>query len=243
MKNIYEHLRKYIRIFFVIMGFLLLIVLGIIFKAYHDKPPLSSGNSPVQTNNNAPIQTAPPSSLNETTPQNISQTSNFGAPLERANERINKKPFGIFITPQNSPVQLERFQGYHTGTDLEIFPDELNQDVSVKAVCSGKIRSKSWVSGYGGVLIQDCSYNSQPITIIYGHLNLASIVKNAGNGFDIGEKIGILGNNKSQQTDGERKHLQLGIHKGNSISFLGYVQNKSQLSDWINACDLNSICN
>jgi hypothetical protein len=38
----------------------------------------------------------------------------FVAPLDRASGRVTKKPFGIFVTPQNSPVQPERFRGFHT---------------------------------------------------------------------------------------------------------------------------------
>jgi hypothetical protein len=32
---------------------------------------------------------------------------------------LQKKPFGIYITPENSPVQPENFTGYHTGIDVE----------------------------------------------------------------------------------------------------------------------------
>ena len=166
--------------------------------------------------------------------------SSFGfvSPVERASERVTKKPFGIYITPKTSPVSPEKFQGYHTGTDFEIFPSELNQDVSVGAICNGKIKIKEWASGYGGVMIEDCNYNKQPITVIYGHLNLSSIIKKVGDRLNTGDQIGILGNDKSQQTDGERKHLHLGIHKGSSANILGYVQTQSQLDGWYNPCDL-----
>lgn len=40
-------------------------------------------------------------------------------PIAEFEKRITKKPFGIYITPQNSPVQPERFTGYHTGVDVE----------------------------------------------------------------------------------------------------------------------------
>src|SRR4030067_1140465 len=45
----------------------------------------------------------------------------FQPPINRADERVTKKPFGIFITPQNSPIQPEKFSGFHTGADFENF--------------------------------------------------------------------------------------------------------------------------
>ena len=149
---------------------------------------------------------------------------------------MTKKPFGIYITPKTSPVQPEKFQGYHTGTDFEIFPEELNIDVPVRAICNGKIAVKRFASGYGGVLVQNCELNNQPITVIYGHLKLASIGNIAGDTLNAGDEIGILGKAYSSETDGERKHLHLGIHKGSSINILGYVQSKSELSGWIDPC-------
>lgn len=173
--------------------------------------------------------------------QNKNTPDGFQPPLSRAAERVTKKPFGIFITPQNSPVQPERFRGYHTGTDFEIFSDETSADVPVHAICPGTIAQKRTASGYGGVLVQNCTLDGQPITVVYGHLKLASIPKNSGNNLSSGETIGILGKGYSSETDGERKHLHLALHKGKSVSILGYVQSKSQLSDWIDACTL--VCN
>ncbi|MCL5774898.1 MAG: hypothetical protein M1333_01655, partial [Patescibacteria group bacterium] len=54
-------------------------------------------------------------------------------PLDKALERVTKKPFGIKISPQNSPVSPERFSGFHTGVDFETFPDEQDTGVSVYA--------------------------------------------------------------------------------------------------------------
>lgn len=158
------------------------------------------------------------------------------APLEKAAERITKKPFGIFINPQNSPVQPEKFRGYHTGTDFEIFPEELDSDIPVRAVCAGKLVSKRSASGYGGVAVESCEIDSQPVTIIYGHLELASISKKIGDGLATGETIGILGKNKSSETDGERKHLHLGISKGRNINLSGYVRTEKELENWIDPC-------
>jgi murein DD-endopeptidase MepM/ murein hydrolase activator NlpD len=158
------------------------------------------------------------------------------SPLDRAKERVTKKPFGIYITRENSPVQPERFSGYHAGTDFEIFPNELNIDVPVKSICAGKILKKETINGYGGVLINSCTLDNEVVTIVYGHLNLESISKKVGDNLLAGEVIGNLGKNKSSETDGERKHLHLGIHKGSSVSYSGYVFSKNNLESWIDAC-------
>lgn len=160
----------------------------------------------------------------------------FQLPLERAGERVTKKPFGIYITPKTSPIQPERFQGYHTGTDFEIFSEESDINVPVHAVCSGKLVSKEYVTGYGGVIVESCDLGNQPITAIYGHLDLSSINAKEGDDLSAGDIVGILGKAYSAETDGERKHLHLGFHKGNAINFLGYVASQGQLSEWIDPC-------
>lgn len=164
--------------------------------------------------------------------QNIENSNSLSSPLENAASRITKKPFGIFVTPKNSPVSPERFLGYHTGLDFEVFPEEKDMDVPVSAVSSGKIVLKEWASGYGGVLVEESEYEGTPVTIVYGHLNLESISKKTGEVLEKGEEIGFLGSGYSHDTDGERKHLHLSIHKGSEINILGYVQNKNQLSGW-----------
>lgn len=189
---------------------------------------------PVQTN------TAQNSADLSNSPAINTVTAGLALPVARAKDRITKKPFGIYITSKNSPVQPERFSGYHTGTDFETFPEEQNSDVPVYAITSGKIILEKWASGYGGVLVESAEINGQPVTIIYGHINLASINKKTGDSLSAGEQIGFLGKGYSQETDGERKHLHLGIHKGSAVSILGYVQNKNDLGQWI---DLLSIFN
>jgi murein DD-endopeptidase MepM/ murein hydrolase activator NlpD len=160
----------------------------------------------------------------------------FSPPLEKSKERVTKKTFGMFITPKNSPVQPEIFSGYHTGTDFEIFSEELAADVSVKAICDGNIVAKKYASGYGGVTVESCQINNETTTVIYGHLKLSSVNKNAGDEIKSGDTLGILGANKSVETDGERKHLHLGIHKGIDINIKGYVQSQSELSGWLDPC-------
>lgn len=161
---------------------------------------------------------------------------NFQSPLERAGERVTKKPFGILINPQTSPIRPERFAGYHTGTDFEIFPEELNVEVPVRAVCSGEVKLKKSATGYGGVVIQSCELDKEPITVIYGHLRLASVTAKVGDKINSGDILGILGSAYSVETSGERKHLHLGFHKGTTVSILGYVQKRAELSNWIDPC-------
>lgn len=201
--------------------------------------PVISNNAPVTNQNiNVPMQPPKTSSPVDTTQNN---QTNLVAPISRAGERVTKKPFGIFITPQNSPVQPERFSGFHTGADFETFPEEQNVDIPIYAIIPGKILVKRWASGYGGVLVESGEINGNAVTIIYGHLNLASINKNVGDTLSSGEKIGVLGKGYSQETDGERKHLHLGIHKGTGINILGYVNSQPQLAGWLDPC-LYGIC-
>ena len=159
----------------------------------------------------------------------------FGLPLEQAEERITKKKFGQYITSQNSPVQPEKFRGYHTGTDFEIFLEELNANVPVQAIGDGKIALKVTAPGYGGSLVENCELDNQLITVIYGHLKLASIAKKAGDTLAKGEEIGILGKAFSAETSGERKHLHLGVHKGSAVDIRGYVQKEAELANWLDA--------
>jgi len=189
--------------------------------------------TPAETNTNQVNNNQP--AVNEVAPVNDvpSPVVVFAAPLSRANERITKKPFGIKISPTDSPVQPEKFSGYHTGTDFETFPEEVDIVVAIKAICDGRVVYKQRVNGYGGVLIQSCQYQNQPITVIYGHLALSSISLKVGDELKAGESIGNLGQGYSYDTDGERKHLHLGIHRGSAIELKGYVQNQADLSRWI----------
>lgn len=181
-----------------------------------------------QANNNQPAINEPLLVNEAPSPEVV-----FVAPLSRAQDRITKKPFGIKITPTDSPVQPEKFSGYHTGTDFETFPEEADVLVPINAVCAGKVVYKQRVNGYGGVLIQSCDYQDQPITVLYGHIALSSINLKVGDELKAGEHIGNLGQGYSYDTDGERKHLHLGIHRGSVIELKGYVQNQADLSQWI----------
>ncbi len=159
-------------------------------------------------------------------------------PMDKMSERLTKKPFGIFVSPDNSPVQPERFQGYHTAIDLETFEQEADVNVPIQAVCNGQIVLKRPASGYGGVLVQECDWQGNPVTVVYGHLDLSSILKNVGQQLLVGEFLGNLGQGYSSQTDGERKHLHLGIHRGSTVSLTGYVASENLLANWIDPCQI-----
>lgn len=130
-------------------------------------------------------------------------------------------------------MQQEKFSGYHTGTDFETTSTEENVDVLVPALCDGELLMKKYASGYGGVAVQSCTLNNQPVTVIYGHLRLSSIALSAGQVLKKGDLLGVLGKGYSTETDGERKHLHLGIHVGYSVNILGYTPKESDLSSWL----------
>ncbi|MBU2259364.1 alpha/beta fold hydrolase [Patescibacteria group bacterium] len=157
----------------------------------------------------------------------------FVPPLDRSDERVTKKPFGIYITPETSPVQPEKFTGYHTGTDFELSPGESAHDIEVRAICRGEVIYKNRVSGYGGVLVQRCIYKGETVTVLYGHLSLDSISANVGTQLKAGDRMGVFGEEFTEETDGERAHLHLGIHRGGEIEFRGYVGNEGELEGWV----------
>lgn len=149
-------------------------------------------------------------------------------PIDQFRQRITKKPFGIYITPKTSPVQPERFTGFHTGVDIEY--EDVQSDVPVFSVCDGEIVLARWVSGYGGAAVLKCQLKNVNYYLVYGHLRVTSITKKVK--VKRAEQIAVLGTGHTKETDFERKHLHFAIHK-NSLDLRGYVQNKSQLSGWI----------
>lgn len=176
-----------------------------------------------------------PNLLNmSTTTENITETKPvFVSPISDPLARITKKPFGIYISPKNSPVSPEKFTGYHTGVDFETFSTEQNQDIAINAICNGKIFEKQQARGYGGMIVQSCSFDNKPITVVYGHIKLSSVSVAIGDNLRAGSFLAFLGQGYSAETDGERKHLHLGIHKGITPDTRGYVQTENELNNWI----------
>jgi murein DD-endopeptidase MepM/ murein hydrolase activator NlpD len=150
-----------------------------------------------------------------------------------ASERITKKPFGKYVNPNNSPVSPERFTGYHVAVDFETFQDEQDKDIEVYSICDGRLVVKRSVSGYGGVIIQDCKINNQAVTVLYGHLRLSSVAVEVGQTLKSGDLLGVLGTGYTIETDNERKHLHLSIHKGTDPVLTGYIQDPNLLSSWL----------
>lgn len=183
-----------------------------------------------------PTATLPPATTLEPSAEvdiPAKKTPSLVLPLNNALTRVTKKPFGIKVSPNDSPVSPERFSGYHTGVDFETFPNEQDIDIPVYAICTGPLLLKKTASGYGGVVIQKCDLAGETVTIIYGHLRFSSITAIKDQTFTTGQKLGILGTGYSAETDYERRNLHLGIHKGSSINILGYTPRKSELSNWL----------
>jgi murein DD-endopeptidase MepM/ murein hydrolase activator NlpD len=158
--------------------------------------------------------------------------ASFVSPIDQPDKRVIKKPFGIKIDPATSPVQPERFSGFHTGTDFEAFASEADTEVSVRAFCGGQVLTKRTVSGYGGVLVQTCQIDDEIITALYGHLDIGSISVASGQYLSPGDVIGYLGEGESTETDGERKHLHFSLHKGASLELRGYTASENNLPNW-----------
>jgi murein DD-endopeptidase MepM/ murein hydrolase activator NlpD len=156
-------------------------------------------------------------------------------PVAEFLQRITKKKFGTYITPATSPVQPERFSGYHTGVDVEY--EDVSGDVPVVAIANGTVESSGTASGYGGVLAISHTINDEKYVVVYGHLDVATIPKK-GATISAGQRVGMLGDGGTKETDGERKHLHLSIHKGTSVVFLGYSKTKDGLDDWIDPVSL-----
>lgn len=177
------------------------------------------------------------------TPNPTPAPDTLALPIADFQQRITKKPFGIYITPQNSPVSPERFSGYHTGTDVEY--QDVTVDVPVIAVADGTVVLSRTASGYGGVFIIEIDLDAGPSTplgagkhtVLYGHIRPSSLPQ-LGQKVTKGEPIGLLGTGYSAETSGERRHLHLSVLSDNRIDLLGYVQNKSELSLWIDPVSL-----
>jgi murein DD-endopeptidase MepM/ murein hydrolase activator NlpD len=206
------------KVIFIIIGLVIVVLLGLFFIFYRNfLGPLHSTSIPASSQGQA--------KLNQ--PQKM-KTPIIADSIAQFKSRITKKPFGIYITPQTSPVQPERFTGYHTGDDVEY--GDVAGDVPVYAVYDGTIVLSQFVSGYGGTIVLRCNINGEDLYVLYGHLNPASLTP-ANTQVTKGQQIAILGQGYTQQTDNERKHLHFSIHKG-SLDLRGYVQNQGELSGW-----------
>ncbi len=220
------------KIYWVII-FILLVFLAsyLFFSKKVIAPTLPLDNLNKQTVNNDVVD------VNASTTQSELKQA-ISLPMDNALERVTKKSFGIKISPQDSPIMPEKFSGYHTGVDFEVLSAEENSKITIKAICDGKLLLKRQASGYGGVMVQSCQLNGQAITVVYGHLSLASVSLAIGDSIKAGQTIALLGKGFSQETDGERKHLHLSIHLGSGINIRGYVDQVGELQSWLDPLTL-----
>jgi murein DD-endopeptidase MepM/ murein hydrolase activator NlpD len=146
-------------------------------------------------------------------------------PIENGASRATPLHFNMYVTPDpaHNPINPpERFIGNHVGLDFEITPEEATKDVAIYAVCTGTGTYAGFAIGYGGLIAQQCMLKNEKVTMLYGHLDLASLPKQ-GTLLKKGEKIAILGAAKSHDTDDNRKHLHFGIVKGWTTDYRGYT--------------------
>lgn len=194
------------------------------------RKPAAISLSPTPTDSQMPPLNITPSAVPSQT-----SVSDLAAPTMEFKQRVTKKPFGIYITKQNSPVQPERFTGYHTGADAEY--EDVSADVPVFAAADGTVVLSKTASGYGGVLMIEIDLNDAKRTILYGHIRPSSLPK-VGQKVSRGMQIGLLGTGYSSETDGERRHLHFAVLSDNRLDIKGYVQAKSELSGWIDPLSL-----
>ncbi|MFA6296878.1 MAG: M23 family metallopeptidase [Patescibacteria group bacterium] len=221
---------KLFKIILIILSILIAAVLtslAIYFVFFNNKNEIS--NQTFQQNLNI---------INPDTNTNSEPQSQFTYPIQNFKTNQTKKTFDQFITAENSPIQPERFSGYHAGADIEINPDQIDQDVPIYAIEDAQVVYLGYVSGYGGVIILQGNVNNQPVTFLYGHIKLSSVNLSVGDQVSNGQQIGILGDQYSTETDRERKHLHFAIHKGSNIELRGYVNNEAELQNWYNPNDI-----
>jgi murein DD-endopeptidase MepM/ murein hydrolase activator NlpD len=151
-------------------------------------------------------------------------------PVDNFATHATKKRFGIYITPDTSPIEGDRFTGYHTGVDAE-FTDTVGE-VPVRAIADGTVVAQTWAKGYGGVAVIRHVINGQPIFAVYGHLDPASFDQSLSI-IKAGQTIGVLGDGHSHETDGVRKHLHFALYRGEKIDYRGYVPTESELELWL----------
>lgn len=196
----------------------------------HDRQPVSE---PVPAPTPVPEEAVPlvPARRDEQLVNPASSTSaELHLPIDNFLDGITLKPFGIKIDPATSPVQPERFSGYHVGADSEV--PEGAETTEVRAIATGTVLQSRQASGYGGVVVIEHKINDQRVLGIYGHVDPERLPK-VGTTVQAGERIGYLGRGYSTETDGERPHLHLGLYRGAGVSIAGYVQSRAALQYWL----------
>ncbi len=204
-------------------GVVIAIALFIIFRRNSVTPVVDPTPSPVASLSPTPL------------PSPAATPITLVRPLPEFESRITKKAFGVYYTPATSPVQPDRFTGWHTGVDVEYA--DVTTEVPVLAIADGTVLTSRTATGYGGVIAIQHVINGQSLIGVYGHLDPKSLVA-TGAKVAVGQQIGVLGDDKSSETDGERKHLHLSIVKGTVLTIKGYVQTQAELAQWIDPVSL-----
>ena len=142
-------------------------------------------------------------------------------PIAGYNERRTLKIFGEYIS--------DRFVGYHVGDDVEY--EDVTEEVPVVAIADGTVERVEFVSGYGGFVL----IKHNDVRAIYGHLDLGSVSLKPGDTVAKGQFIGNLGDDRTQETDGERKHLHFGLYSlDQPVKINGYEPSPAAVANWIN---------
>ncbi len=160
------------------------------------------------------------------TPPTLAPAPTVTFPIAGYVERRTFKVFGQYVA--------DRFQGYHTGDDVEYA--DVAGDVPVYAMTDGEVVMAKRVSGYGGVIVVRHAVNGKTISALYGHLDLQS-VRPVGTQVKQGDQLAILGDHQSAETDGERKHLHFHLWEGGGERISGYVQTEAALGQYLNPSD------
>lgn len=155
-------------------------------------------------------------------------TTDYVYPIQTYSTHRTSKVFGQYIAPDAG----DRFSGYHTGDDVEV--DDINASAAVYAITGGTMIRRQTVPGYGGVVILKFSNNDITYHALYGHLDLDSVGIAVGEQVVAGQQLGLLGEDKSADTDGERKHLHFAIYPYTGTEqFAGYVDTEADIAKWI----------
>lgn len=167
-------------------------------------------------------------------------------PMDQYRKRLQVKDFGTLINDEfykgkEKLFPFNRFYGYHAGIDLETFTNEKGSEnhdekVSVYAIHSGRIIYIGTLSGYGGVILQ--KLDNENATALYGHVETNNLFFKVGDYIASDSKpvlLAYLGNEFSEETSRERKHLHFGIYKGTDLYFRGHEESISRLNEkWYN---------
>jgi murein DD-endopeptidase MepM/ murein hydrolase activator NlpD len=230
-------MKKYVLIIEILIGALAIAAIVFVIVKNHKSTNPTANNTANVISNTASNNTTPtvaPTQPAVTPPPQISPYG-LAYPIADFKARITKKPFGIYITPKTSPVQPERFTGYHTGTDVEY--TDITADVPVYALADGKIVLSRTASGYGGVIMLEFDLNGVKHTALYGHIRPSSLPA-VGLAVTKGQQLAVLGTGYSAETDGERRHLHFAILSNNRLDLAGYVSTNSALSGWLDPLSL-----